>query len=404
MTTIARAHQGWLHRIAHHPRQTWLRRALFQIHLWAGIGIGLIATVAGVSGSAVVYKHALETRLTPSLYRTTAGPRLSADVLIERARALYPGWTLEYIATGGNSTGTAPEPWIFYMAPPGAAPFDRDTTIFLDPATGRLLGQMQRSTALHPATLIDWIAELHYRLLGGNVGEIVNGIGALLLFVLCVTGVIVWWPGIRHWRSHLRIHWHARWPRFNWDLHNVIGFWIALPLGVVALTGAFFCFYVPSAAIMVRLLGGDVTQVQQLLSPPQSAARATAPVPIESLLRASLAEHPDSALAGITPPVSGTASVLFRLAPPHAEDRGDYVQLAFDQYSGRLLGDIDSRRLGFPIRAVLFMGPLHFGTFAGNWSKIAWIVIGLSPSLLFVTGFVMWWRRIGAKRLRRRTG
>jgi uncharacterized iron-regulated membrane protein len=399
------AKQGWLYRFAHFPRRTFLRRALFQMHLWAGIGIGLLATVACVSGSAIVYKHALETHLTPSLYRTVPAPRASADTLIEHARALHPGWTLDYIDTGesdrplhAQSPPEPPEPWIFYLAPPGAEPFDRDITAFLDPATGRLLGQRTRSTALHPATAIDWIAELHYRLLAGDTGLIVNGIGALLLFVLCVSGIIIWWPGRRHWRSHLKIHWHARWPRLNWDLHNVIGFWIALPLAIVALTGAFFCFYVPAATTMVLLLGGNVTQARQLLSSPQSTIRATAPVAIEPLLKTSLAAHPDCALQGITPAASATSAVLIRLAPPHTEDRGDYVQLAFDQYSGKFLSDIDSRRVGLPMRVVFFMGPLHFGAFAGHWSKIAWILVGLSPGLLFFTGFVMWWRRVISRR------
>jgi uncharacterized iron-regulated membrane protein len=403
-----RAKQGWLHTFAHFPRRTFLRRALFQIHLWAGIGAGLLASVACLTGSAIVYKQALETHLSPSLYRTASAPRASADVLISRARALHPGWTLEYIDTGRTSTEsdsqessnsqTSREPWIFYLAPPGAEPFDRDITAYLDPSTGRPLGQMQRSTALHPATAIDWIAELHYRLLGGDIGGVVNGIGALLLFVLCVTGILIWWPGRRHWRSHLKIHWHARWPRLNWDLHNVVGFWIALPLAVEALSGAFFCFYAPAATTLVMLLGGNVAQARQLLVPPQSVMQAVAPAPIEPLLRMSLAAHPECALAGITLPTSATGAVLFRLAPPHAEDRGDYVQLSFDQYSGKLLSDIDSRRLGFPIRAVLFMGPLHFGSFMGDWSKITWIVVGLSPSLLFFTGFVMWVRRIRRKR------
>jgi uncharacterized iron-regulated membrane protein len=403
-----RAKQGWLHTIAHFPRRTFLRRALFQIHLWAGIGVGLLASVACLTGSAIVYKHALETHLNPSLYRTASAPRASADVLISRARALHPGWTLEYIDTGRTSSEfdsqessnsqTSREPWIFYLAPPGAEPFDRDITAYLDPSTGRPLGQMQRSTALHPATAIDWIAELHYRLLGGNTGGVVNGIGALLLFVLCVTGILIWRPGRRHWRSHLKIHWHARWPRLNWDLHNVVGFWLALPLAVEALSGAFFCFYAPAATTLVMLLGGNVAQARQLLVSPQSVMQAVAPAPIEPLLRMSLASHPECTLAGITLPTSATGAVLFLLAPPHAEDRGDYVQLSFDQYSGKLLSDIDSRRLGFPIRAVLFMGPLHFGSFVGHWSKITWIVVGLSPSLLFFTGFVMWVRRIRRKR------
>ncbi len=37
---------------------------------------------------------------------------------------------------------------------------------------------------------------------------------------------------------------------------------------------------------------------------------------------------------------------------------------------------------------------LHDGTFAGLWSEWIWFLIGLTPVLLFVTGFIMWWNRV----------
>jgi uncharacterized iron-regulated membrane protein len=48
----------------------------------------------------------------------------------------------------------------------------------------------------------------------------------------------------------------------------------------------------------------------------------------------------------------------------------------------------------------LFIRPLHFGTFAGHWSRIAWILVGLMPGVLFLTGFLMWWRRVPGRMLR----
>jgi len=35
----------------------------------------------------------------------------------------------------------------------------------------------------------------------------------------------------------------------------------------------------------------------------------------------------------------------------------------------------------------------HFGRFGGLWGRTTWIVLGLAPAALFVTGFLVWWRQ-----------
>ena len=73
--------------------------------------------------------------------------------------------------------------------------------------------------------LVSRLLELHDDLLGGMNGRIVNGVGSILLAVLCVTGAVVWWPGSRKWRRGLTVQWRAGWQRINWDLHSALGFW-----------------------------------------------------------------------------------------------------------------------------------------------------------------------------------
>ena len=41
------------------PQQVWFRRALFQIHLWTGVIVGLYIIVISVSGSAAVFRRDL---------------------------------------------------------------------------------------------------------------------------------------------------------------------------------------------------------------------------------------------------------------------------------------------------------------------------------------------------------
>jgi uncharacterized iron-regulated membrane protein len=391
-TAIRSGQASWVVMLWRQPRQTLLRRALFQVHLWCGIGVGLIATVVGISGSAIVYKDALDRQMMPSLYHISPGSRLSADALLSAAKRAHPGWPVSYAAVGAGPNGSA-NPWVFYLSDPDHADAPL-RLVYIDPATGKDLGSLNENSGA-----MNWLADLHFRLLGGTNGTIVNGIGALLLTLLCVSGLVLWWPGAGRVRSALTIRTRARWPRLNWDLHNVFGFWSVLPLGIEAFTGAYYCFFVPAAAALIFLLGGSVQRWQEMSVPPRSTP-TTHTAQFEPLLRESLLRHPDCILRGLSFPVAPTDPFTVQLDPPHAENLGDYVQVALDRYSGSTLSDIDSRHESAAIRLVLFIRPLHFGTFAGNWSRIAWILVGLTPGLLFFTGFLMWWRRVPGRLIR----
>ena len=52
----------------------------------------------------------------------------------------------------------------------------------------------------------------------------------------------------------------------------------------------------------------------------------------------------------------------------------------------------DIERPGAGLLQVLIR--LHFGHFGGLGVQVLWIVLGLIPTLLFITGFVVWWKRV----------
>jgi uncharacterized iron-regulated membrane protein len=55
--------------------------------------------------------------------------------------------------------------------------------------------------------------------------------------------------------------------------------------------------------------------------------------------------------------------------------------------------------------ALTWLSRLHFGRWRdpvwGPWLKAAWAVVGLIPTVMFVTGVVMWWNRVVRKRAAR---
>jgi uncharacterized iron-regulated membrane protein len=52
-------------RFARQPQTVWLRRALFQVHLWTGIGAGLYVLLVSLSGSAIVFRRETDKALCP---------------------------------------------------------------------------------------------------------------------------------------------------------------------------------------------------------------------------------------------------------------------------------------------------------------------------------------------------
>ena len=222
-----------------HPQGVWLRKALFQIHLWTGLSVGLYVVVISLTGSVLVYRSELRQRFDPQPRPVEiAGPRLSADQLIEVAQEEFPNDAIE-IWTEPEDPALA----VTMAVRPAGRPLAQQ---FFDPYTGEYLGN-----ALPVGwRLTTWALDLHDNLLTGDLGRRVNGVGALLLVVLSLTGLVVWWPGILSWKRSLLVDWRANWRRVNWSVHSAFGFWTMLFIFMWAFTGIYLAFPEPFAAVV----------------------------------------------------------------------------------------------------------------------------------------------------------
>lgn len=109
--------------------------------------------------------------------------------------------------------------------------------------TGSLIvyrNELETISSLVPS--VEWMVKLHENLLFGSKGRFVNGIGAISVIVLCLTGAVIWWPGIDHWRRALIVNWRSLFARFSWDLHSALGFWTFLLLLMWGISGLYFAF------------------------------------------------------------------------------------------------------------------------------------------------------------------
>jgi uncharacterized iron-regulated membrane protein len=89
---------------------------------------------------------------------------------------------------------------------------------------------------------VERIVRLHTNLLLGLTGRFVNGIGGICLTLLCLSGAIIWWPGVKNWRRSLTVSWGAQFPRINWDLHSALGYWCFFFVLLWGVSGIYFSF------------------------------------------------------------------------------------------------------------------------------------------------------------------
>ena len=93
------------------PQTLWIRKSVFQIHLWTGIGVGLYIFVISVSGSAVVFRRELMRSLAnrPQISAHDASThRLTEGELGAAAQRAYPDYRVAKVWLGRSGERPAP--------------------------------------------------------------------------------------------------------------------------------------------------------------------------------------------------------------------------------------------------------------------------------------------------------
>lgn len=368
--------------LVHHPRKLLLRRVLFQIHLWTGIALSLYMVVIALSGAILVFEDDLTaTTLPPGLSHYDAAHTATIPAVMDQFTHACPRCTATNLIT--------PYPVVPAFQITAANAQHQAANFVADPVSGAVYPQ--------PRTWVNWMHDLHlYLLLGSAHGAQVNGIGAIALLVLCVTGLFLWWQGIRKWSRALRISLRHNWRRINFDLHHAIGFWTLAILCWWGISGVYFAWYrqFESAVNAVFPLRGMLAPAYA--SPLPVHTRAS----LASIVAAARQASPQGRLFGISDPslAGSTLYAQMDLRAPGDFSHRDIVTL--DTTSARVLAVWHYGRnhtLGDWI--MWSMHPLHFGTLWGLPFQILWFLLGVSLAVLTVTGLLMYWNRYLRHRL-----
>ena len=344
-----------------------VQRASFQVHLWIGLSIGVYIALLSATGAILVFRSELQRATAPALFRDEHpdAPRAEVSVIVDALRRAYPGHTL----VGVDAPWPGRETYLAYETKG-----DAFITVLADPSTGRILGQLPERS------VVSRLQDLHESLLAGSTGRTLNGAGGISLVVLALTGVVVWWPGRSNWR------------RTNWQLHRTIGIWMVTLILMWSVTGAAFEFSKSFRAMMNRL--SPLTTAPRVTSDPPGLSAAAAPT-VESFIAQARQASSGAQFVRVVMPASARAPFLVVMTHDGQTRTldGSNVDYYYDRYTGKPLLAFDHAPRTAGDHLMASIAPLHIGTFGGIGVKLLWMLFGLSPSLLFVTGAVMWWQR-----------
>jgi uncharacterized iron-regulated membrane protein len=374
------------------PRKTALRRWFFYVHFYASLIAGMLFAVVGVTGSILVYIPELRVLEVPGrAVVQPIGARLPMDSIYRTIKASRPVDSIESFSSANERDPFELYPlkaWNFRSY----SPTHERIQTFIDPYTGRILAQYN-----YEHRWLQKVYILHEDLLGGPTGRKINAWFAILLVFVSLTGLLLWWRGKRYWYLGFQYRSSAGWKRQMWDLHHLGGFLFSLPLLLLSITGFYYSYVRQFTSSAAALTGGPST-----IAVPRSSDPGKPWQPLDNILHNSDLAAPECTPTIFYFPRNAHDSFGIRVDCPYDPHKIGLSHIYVDPSTGRANGVDRYAQAPSGVKIIRLMTPIHYGDVGGTATRILWILAGLMPAVLLVTGILMWWNRSLAPQFRRR--
>ncbi|WP_306747947.1 PepSY-associated TM helix domain-containing protein [Saccharothrix yanglingensis] len=172
---------------------------LRRLHFYTGVLVAPFLLVAALSGLLYAFAPQLDAVLHDDVLEVpaaTGAPRPLAEQ-VAAAQAALPGGAVTSVLTADAPEATTRV--VFSL--PGLAE-GHDRTVYVDPYTARVRGQLTTSFDSTPATT--WLGGLHRHLHLGEPGRLYSELAASWLWVISLGGVALWVARQRAARRRVR--------------------------------------------------------------------------------------------------------------------------------------------------------------------------------------------------------
>ncbi|MBV8324791.1 PepSY-associated TM helix domain-containing protein [Chryseobacterium sp.] len=279
-----------------------------------------------------------------------------------------------------------------------------DKSAYYNQYTGEILGQAD----IGANRFFDVILDIHRNLMMGNAGRQIVGGSVLVFCVLLISGFVLWLPKkMKFLKQGLTIMLKAKFQRFNYDLHNTLGFYVFLILFFIAVTGLYVTYPWVKNSLILSLGGSSINTIsgdneedafgglmEDMLKKQDEKKNLKNSASINTILQLADQQLPYSAITGIEFPnkdnpryvviKTNTQNLLGMMLPD---------EVTFDKTGAFKTKELFSDKPLYKQFTALAK-PLHTGEIMGLPSIIVYFLVSLAGCSLPVTGFLIWWHRL----------
>ena len=373
-----------------------LRSILFWLHLACGVTAGAVILIMSVTGALLTYQRQITAWAdTRGYHIAPTRQRLPIDTLIVKAAEARPDLSASAVVIRADEVE------------PASLTVGAGRQLFVDPYTGAVLGDGngQRVRAFFRG-VVEWHRYLAASGASRPLGRAVTGAANLAFLFIVVSGLFLWWPRVWTRATIRNITWfkgglRARPRDFNW--HNTIGFWSAVPLAIIV-AGGVVISYPWASALVYRAYGEDAPAPARPAAAENGVGR-TPPdpvfgVPLEAAIDAAVAKMPEWKTISVAVPAANASRVAVALdagdgGQPHKRatltlDRRTGAVIAWEPFSSQTPGRKTRMWLRFAHTGEVYgiLGQTVAGLVTGGAAVLVWTGLALA-----LRRFLAWRKR-----------
>ncbi|SKB40252.1 Uncharacterized iron-regulated membrane protein [Sphingobacterium nematocida] len=368
------------------------------LHKWLGLLSGIVIVIVSITGCIYVFHDDLKTWIYPVKYYLTdvskddAVKPLPLSMLVAKAEEalgegkkvsrvdLYPAADRTWVFRAMEVDESKNVFWNYYTY------YDR---VFINPYTGKVQEIEDSKNEFFQLVL-----QTHMNLLLGKaIGKPLVAWSTIIFIVLIISGIPLWWP--KKWKGKalkrsLFLSLKAKKKRFNYDLHNVLGFHTSLLALILCITGLLFAYPGFKTAYISFFNGMSISD-----SSAEALTVKPRPVPqvynnnIDNALLYSLGQHPEADMMSIR--LRGVDAEMDDVQIRLSKDKtSNFVWYYFARSDGQITKALTSENVKAGDKLASMNYDLHVGSIGGLWTKILAFVVSLICASLPITGFIIW--------------
>lgn len=369
----------------------WIGR----LHLWLGLISGVFVLFLGITGCILAFEREIEDaiqtyRFTESQNKPLIAPtklKAIADKALPNKKAhsvnYQPGRTAQVVYYHDA-------PAYYYI-------------VFVNQYTGEVLKVKNMDDDFFRIIIMG-----HYYLwLPPEIGQPILTTATMMFVFLLISGLVLWWPKSKAARKQrFTVKLKSKWRRLNYDLHNVLGFYMMFIAIFIGLSGMVMGFQWFAKSVYWASSGGKSMNIfEETYSDTTSVAQLSLNASAADLLWARfLKEDPKfSGSLDVHIPENEKGTVEIAKNPdPTTYWKADYRY--FDQHT---LKEIEVKHMfgkfantSIADKIIRMNYDVHIGAIAGIPGKIIAFFASLIAASMPVTGVIIW---LGRKKKKKST-